>query len=64
MMSKKTERVSHIVGVRNALNNTEIGPDGRASYDLDTVKRMLATLDAVLTLDNILPVNSRDKVNS
>ncbi len=56
-MSKKSERISYVIGVRNALNsNGKSGAEGGIEYEKDLIKQLLATLDAVLKLDNITPM--------
>ena len=62
-MSKKSERISNIIGCRNAINNqVQIGSDGMCSYDPLLIKRILATLDATLKLDNITGIPADSKV--
>ena len=53
-MSKKSERITMLIGCRNALNNNaESGADGKLCYSPDLIKQILATIDATLKLDNI-----------
>jgi hypothetical protein len=61
-MTKKSERIKFIVGCRDALNhNATKGQDGKLCYNTDTIKSVLATLDAVLKIDGIssIPANSK-----
>ena len=63
-MSKKQERISNIVGCRNAINNeVKIGADGLCCYDPILIKKILATLDATLKLDGIVGIPANSKVN-
>ena len=63
-MSKKSERITMLIGCRNALNNNaESGADGKLCYSPDLIKRVLATLDATLKLDGIVGIPSDAKVN-
>lgn len=55
-MSNKKQRISNLIGIRNALNNTEMAADGKCIYDLDLIKQVLATVDATLKLDHIVPM--------
>lgn len=63
-MSKKRERISNIIGCRNAINNqAEMGVDGLYCYKPELIKQILATLDATLKLDGITGIPADAKVN-
>lgn len=62
-MSKKAQRVSYVIGVRNALNSEgKRTADGSESitYSLPLIRQLLGTLDEVLKLDGItaMPVDT------
>jgi hypothetical protein len=62
-MSKKSERISNIIGCRNAINHqVKIGQDGICSYDPLLIKKILATLEATLKLDGITGIPADAKV--
>jgi len=61
-MSAKKQRISNLIGIRNAINNTEMSADGKCTYDLNLIKQVLATIDATLKMDNIMPMPADSKV--
>lgn len=61
-MSKKMKRISWLVGIRNAINNTEMSADGKCVYDVELIKNVLATIDDTLKLDGIHAVNANERV--
>lgn len=57
-ITNKKQRISNIIGCRNAINNqVEIGADGKCCYPPLLIKQILATLDATLKLDGIVDGN-------
>lgn len=68
IMSKKSERISYLVGIRNAINQpdyTEIVPDvsNNYVYTKKKIQGVLATVDYLLSQDGIFPVNADEKVH-
>lgn len=62
-MSKKSERVSYLIGCRNALNSQgESGADGKLCYDPVLIKHILGTIDAILKIDGITGIPANAKV--
>lgn len=65
-MSKKQQRVSWLVGCRNALNNQgERGVDdvleGKIVYDFELIERVIGTLDCLLANDGVFPFQDKEK---
>ena len=64
-MSKKQARIKYLVGVRNALNTRgeiDVGLPSKIIYDANLVEQLMATIDEVLRLDNIVGTPSDSKV--
>lgn len=64
-MSKKSERIKYLVGVRNAINNPDevtIYPEN-CIYNKNTIDAILKTIDHVLAEDGIFPMDAKSKVN-
>jgi hypothetical protein len=62
-MSKKSERISYLVGCYNALNSAEMGQDGKCAYPEAKIKQVLETLKHLLKEDGITGVNPSRRVN-
>jgi hypothetical protein len=63
-MSKKRQRISYLVGIRNAINNTSTQPDVKGFiYSEGKIKAIIETLDHLLKEDGIVGINANDKVN-
>lgn len=67
-MSKKKERVSYLVGIRNAINqpdSTEIVPDvsNNYVYTKKKIQSVLKTIDHLLAQDGVFPMNADERVN-
>ena len=63
-MSKKSERIKYLVGIRNAINNPDeitIYPEN-CTYNKHTIDAVLKTIDHILTEDGIFPMNAKSKV--
>lgn len=64
-MNKKQARIKYLVGVRNALNTRgeiDVGLPSKIIYDANLVEQLMATIDEVLKLDNIVGIPSGGKV--
>lgn len=65
-MSKKKERIGHLIGCRKALNTQgEMGADGKLCYDFALIKQVLKTMDHLLKLDGItgIPADAKFGIN-
>ena len=62
-MSKKSERISYLVGIYNALDSAEIGADGKCAYQLAKIKQVLEAVKHLLKEDGITGVSTGIKVN-
>ena len=64
-MSKKKQRISYLVGIRNAINECEVLPEEpeKCTYDKTKMQSVLATVDRLLSEDGVFPMNADSKVN-
>jgi hypothetical protein len=63
-MSKKKQRISYLVGIRNEINNTSTQPDVDGFiYQKDKIKAIIATIDHLLKEDGIVGIDPNEKVN-
>ncbi|HHQ4679038.1 TPA: hypothetical protein ACSP3E_002330 [Aeromonas veronii] len=57
-MSKKRERVKYLAGIYAALDEAEIGADGKCAYPKEKIKQVLETVKHLLAEDGIMPLES------
>ena len=65
-MSKKSERITYLIGCRNHLNSQgKMSADGKLCYDLALIKLVLKTIDHVLSLDGVkgIPADAKVGIN-
>lgn len=57
-MSKKEVRVKYLAGIYAALDETEMGADGKCVYPKEKIKQVLETVKHLLAEDGVTPLNS------
>lgn len=57
-MSKKEVRVKYLAGIYAALDETEMGADGKCVYPKEKIKQVLETVKHLLAEDGVKPLNS------
>ncbi|MND11734.1 hypothetical protein D3C87_820660 [compost metagenome] len=57
-MSKKQERVKYLAGIYAALDEADMGADGKCAYPKEKIKQVLETVKHLLAEDGVKPLNS------
>lgn len=58
MVSKKQDRIKYLAGIYAALDEAEMGTDGKCVYPKEKIKQVLETVKHLLAEDGIRPLES------
>ncbi len=56
MRNKKQNRIKYLAGIYSALDEVEIGVDGKCAYPKEKIKQVLETVKHLLAEDGIIPL--------
>ncbi len=55
-MSKKQDRIKYLAGIYDALDEAEMGADGKCVYPKEKIQQVLETVKHLLAEDGIRPL--------